>query len=380
MAGQSAAEARRLARINLDRPAFRIGASAWSVTGGLALEGNDNIGFDSARTAADLITRPQLATEMSWNISERNSLEFGLGTGYSAYLAHPDFNRFFISPGSALVLDVYSGDFWINLHERLSVTENAYEDPTLVSSADYSQVQNVAGMTTTWDLNQLAVTVGYDHGDYRALSGGSATSNGDSDTFTGSIAYRAHPKTQYGIETGGGLIGYARQTGLRYATDFNIGAFVQSSLTEYIHARAAAGYTAYTPNDGTPQGEYTGFYARLGLNHRLNQYLDYDLTGGRNISFGFFAGTIDLYDAVLQLHWHFFEKLIIETGFQFEHGSQVLFGEEKFDRFGPRVSLRRSISAKMSAGLRYQFFHRDSNQPGGDYEMNLVIASLDYHL
>ena len=56
-----------------------------------------------------------------------------------------------ISPrqGSEL-FDFYAGDFWINLHDRFSITEAPVPGPTVANSGNYSQFQNAAGVTTTW--------------------------------------------------------------------------------------------------------------------------------------------------------------------------------------------------------------------------------------
>ena len=121
---------------------------------------------------------------MEWRISEKNSINLSLGTGYSAYAEHSEFNRVFMAPGSELSLDLYAGDFWISLHDRVSITEDAYEDPTMVGNANYSQFQNTAGLTVTWDLNKLVYRLGYDHVGYTVLSGGGGCPDGTSEIMS----------------------------------------------------------------------------------------------------------------------------------------------------------------------------------------------------
>jgi len=112
----------------------------------------------------------------------------------------------------------------------------------------------------------------------------------------------------------------------------------------------------------------------------VNRYVEYSLTGGRSISFGFYAGTVDMYTTTLEMRWHLFQKLNVSVGFGFEHGTQVLVGQETFDRFGPHVAMGRPITAKMSGALRYQYYQRESDFAGGDYAINLVTLNLSYRL
>src|SRR4029077_17433808 len=101
--------------------------------------------------------------------------------GYSAYIIHPELSRFYITPGSELSFDIYSGDFWINFHDRFSISENSYQDPTVTGNGDYSQLQNALGVAATWDLNKVLVRGGYDHVNYQTISGGAGQPNGQSE-------------------------------------------------------------------------------------------------------------------------------------------------------------------------------------------------------
>ncbi len=383
LAGEAAAEARHRAAAAPNYYNLRCGPTTWNFSAGLDLETSDNIRFASADPEADLILHPQLNARMAWPVSEQNTFNLSLDTGYSAYVLHSEFNRWFIGPGSELSLDLYAGDFWVNFHERCSITENAYQDPTVVGTADYSQLQNAAGLLATWDLNQLVLRLGYDHANYTTISGGSVP-DGSSEVANFSAAHRFGPELTTGLESGGGLINYGgANAGLSEALDWNLGAFVEAQPLQYVTVKAAGGYTVYTPQDHSQSPaatEFTGAYARVSLNHRLNQFLEYALSGGRNISFGFFAGTIDLYNAALTARWRLFRKLGLATWFEFEHGSQVLVGQEHFDRFGPGLSVDRPITRKMTGSVRYQYYQRGSNMPGGDYAVNIVTVNLVFNL
>ena len=203
--------------------------------------------------------------------------ERGTWDGLLIYAVHPEFNRLFVVPGSQLSFDLYIGDFRIDLHERLSITKDAYQDPTAVGGADYSQLQNTVGVTANCDLNKLILRFGYDHANYNMLSGEGGLSDGDSDIFALSAGYRLRPTAVVGVETGGGWIGYSGDVPIEKAVDWNIGSFVEAQPTEYISIKGTAGYTVYksATSDTTSSGsEFTGVYARLEMEHRVNRYVD----------------------------------------------------------------------------------------------------------
>lgn len=383
LAGETAAEARHQGASAPQSYNLSLGPVAWTLGAALDFEADDNIAFTSADRVFDLITRPQITTRALWPVTYQNTLNFALSAGYSAYARHSQFNRLFVAPGSELSFDLYVGDLWLNVHERLSITENAYEDPTVVGSADYSQLQNVAGLAATWDLNHIVVGFGYDHTEYLAVTDGGGLPDGNSDILALSATYQWSDTTRVGLESGGGWIRYDGEgTPASQAADLNVGAIVELRPLQYVTLRAAAGYCVYSPLTATSpsEQEFTGAYAQVDLHHRINRFLEYDLSGGRNISFGFFAGTMDLCSARWEATWRLFQKLNLSTGFEYEHGSQVLSGSETFDRFGPRITLQRPITAKMSGALRYQFYQRCSETAGGDYVLNLVTLSLAYRL
>ncbi len=113
--------------------------------------------------------------------------------------------------------------------------------------------------------------------------------------------------------------------------------------------------------------------------HRLNQFVSYTLSGGRTVSFAFSGGTIVLDTANWHATWNLIEKTSLGTSFILEHGSQIGFGAETFDRFGPAVNIGRNITDKLSASLNYQFLKRSSDQPGRGYTANILSLNFSYN-
>jgi len=389
-ASAEAAEARHKAASTIGYYNLELGPTAWNFSAGLGLEYNDNVTLQKNGPSGDFVFRPQMNARMLLPVSDKNSINLALGAGYSMYVQHAELRRYFITPDSELSFDLYSGDFWINLHDRISVTEDAYQDPTVARTGNYSQLQNAAGLTVLWDLNKASLRAGFDHVVYHtlasAIKGGGGQSDGQSELFSASPSYHVQPESELGLDFGAGLIHYdlsGTNSLFSDAVQWNTGVFYATQASQYIHLKASVGYTLFSPQWNRPVkglGAYSGIYAQVDLGHRLNQYVDYTLSGGRNISFAFFGGTVDLYSVRWGADWHVLRKFSLNTGFEYDHGRQIGVGSvaETFDRYGPSVGLGRAITAQLSTVLSYQLFWRASNLPGNDYLNNVVSANLNY--
>ena len=382
LAGETAAHARKLNAIASQHSNLQSGPFAIGVSAGMELQANDNIFLAPIHAEHDLILRPYLGSRVAWLASERNVLQLAVDAGYSRYLAHDELSRFFIQPGSELSFDLYAGDVWINFHDRLSISQNVYADPTVTGSGNYSQLQSTAGLSGTWDLEKVEINVGYDHSNYIGLSGEGDLPSGRSEVLALNTSVAPGLPMKVGAQLGTGLIHYATTQTARDSVNLSAGAFVRAQPTQYVTVEAAAGYTVYTDHGvaGAESITFNAFYGRLALHHRLNRYVEYDLSGGRSVSFGFYAGTVDLYSLALEARVHCFQKLAISAGLVFEHGSELFAGRGTFDRFGPRLTLEHSIGRNLSAALRYQYLKRQSDRFGDNYEVNILEASLVYRL
>src|SRR5439155_18097119 len=153
LAGAEAAEARRKAASTLGYYNLKLGPAALRFGSSLGVEFNDNVNNAATNAEADVSFRPALNAQLLWPVTDQNSLNLNVGAGYSVYVQHPKLDQVFLTPGSELSFDIYAGNFWINLHDRVSITDNAYQDPTVSGTGDYEQFQNALGISATWDLN-----------------------------------------------------------------------------------------------------------------------------------------------------------------------------------------------------------------------------------
>jgi len=393
LASAEAAEARRKAASTIGYYNLKLGPTAWRFGASLGLEYNDNVVLTEDDKEGDLIFRPQVNAQLLWPITEKNAINLNVGAGYSVYVEHPELSRIYITPGSELSFDLYAGDAWINLHDRFSITQDSYQDPTVTGNGNYSRLENALGVAVTWDLNKIILRGGYDHVDYVGLSGNGSQPDGRSELVSSSLGYSLMPGMYAGVELGGGLLHYTgTNVVFSEAKQWNAGVFFESQLSQYMHFRGSVGYTVYSPENGrftnavpgstnSVSGsveDFTGVYAQIDLRHRLNEYVAYTLTGGRSISFAFYGGSVDLTYAHLLANWKIVRKVGINTSLDYEHGTQGSFFGETFDRYGASINFSRAITKKASGSLGYQFYWRTSDLIGRDYTANIISLNFNY--
>lgn len=388
LAGAEAARARREAGSRTDLYDLHLGPTWWAFGAGLGVDFSDNLRGTAVNQETDASFRPEIDTQMRWPVSDVNTLNLSVGAGYVFYVMHPEYDRPFITPGSELSFDIYAGDFWINVHDRFSIQENGYLDPTVTGIGDYERLDNAAGLSVTWDLNKIIAKVGYDHVNYMALGEFRSLPDAQLEVFSSSAAWLIRPGIMAGVDGGATLVKYIGLGDSLYyrlyysdGTQWNVGAFYEAQISEYISGRASLGYSVFTPETGLAaltRGEFNGVYAQLSARHRLNQYVDYSLNGGRLLNFAYYGGMLDQYFAGIDARWHFVRKTGLVTSFNYQHGSNGGIGLEKFDWFGPSISLERQITAKLTATLAYHFYWRGSNLPNRDYTANVVSLRAVY--
>ena len=376
LASADAAEARRKAAATIGYYNLKIGPTAWRFGAGLGLEYNDNVLLTQENQLDDLIFHPEITAQMLCPITDNNAISLNFGAGYSAYVLHPELDRIYIAPGSELSFDLYVGDFWINLHDRFSITENSYQDPTVTGTGNYSRLENALGVAATWDLNKLILRSGYDHVNYVALSGNNGQPDGESELISASAGYALKPGMITGMELGVGLIHYTGTNAFfSDAKQWSAGLFFETPISQYLRFRGSVGYTDYAPEKSP---DSTGVYAQIDIQHRVNQFVDYTLTGGRSINFAFYGGSVDLSYARLLANWKIMRKVSIGTSVNYDHGSQIGSGGETFDRYGAGITLSRNITSKLSAILGDQFYWRTSNIADREYVNNIVSVNFNY--
>ena len=384
-AGDLAAEAQRQTEASIGYYNLLWGPVAWRFSSGLEAEYNDNVRYQQ-NAQGDFIFIPSVNAQMHWPVTQVNDLNLSVAAGYSAYLQHQDLNWFYIDPGSGLSFNLYAGDFVINLHDRISITENAYQNQSANGNISYASLQNTAGVNVQWDLNKALITFGYDHANYSALDSSQQMPDSALENFFLNGGMRPVPEVLAGLETGLGLIHYSRSGAANSvdtpdATQWNLGAFCTATISDYMDARLDAGYTVFTPDTTSTNfsgSGSSGFYLQLLITHRVNRFFSYTLSAGRSIDLQYTGQPYDRYTARWQPNWSFLRKYTISTPLWWEHGTEVYYQSASYDQYGAGISIGRQLTQKLSSSLSYQFVKETSGQPGLNYTDNIISLSLTY--
>lgn len=255
MAGDLAA-ARQQADNSIGYYNLLLGPTAWRFSSGLALEYNDNVRLQQTGQGdeGDFIFRPNLNTQMHWLVTLKNSLDVSLGASYSSCLQHQDLSQVFITPGSGFSFDVDAGDFKINLHDRITITENAYENGgggNSGGSRNLISLENTPGANALWDLDKAIANLGYDHVKYLSLSQVQQQPDATSENIFANAGLRVRPELLIRVEACGTLINYSQTSSSNSfatpkAVQWNGGLFGSSHINNDLRVRADAAYNVYT--------------------------------------------------------------------------------------------------------------------------------------
>ena len=385
MAGEAAEEASRQAASSVGYYNLMLGPVAWRFSSGLEADYNDNVNLRPNNPDGDFIFRPSVNAQMVWPVTQNNSLNFELGAGYSFYVQHQELDQLYINPGSQLSFDIYIKDLKINLHDRLSVTENGYENPGLTNGASIVRLENTAGVSGLWDLNEAEVDFGYDHVNYLSLVGNQVP-DGSSENLFASAGFRVRPEFLAGFEVGGGLFNSdpSASTPFPNASQWNVGLFCRAQISEYLNAEFHAGYTVYSPQATavfTNASPVTGLYFELSLTHRLNQFVTYTLAAGRSTDYSNYGVPDEYYFVRFEPDWNIFRKFTLTTPVTWEHGTQlngVSNSNLTFDQINAEISLGCNLTQKLSATLSEQIVHESANQINSVYTVNIVSLNFSY--
>ena len=396
MAGDVAAATQQQANTTLGYYNLLLGPTAWRFNAGLGLEYNDNVRLQE-NGEGDFIIRPSLNTLMHWPVSLRNSLDLSVNAGYSEYVQHADLSQFFINPGSGLSFDVYAGDFKINLHDRVTITEYGYETPGVSgNNGNLTRLENTVGTSGLWDLNKASVNLGYDHANYTSLSTSSqgALPDASSENVFVNGGVRVRPELMLGVEAGGTIIEYSQVAGANTiaspnALQTSAGVFGTAKISDNLDVRLDGGYTEYTPDHTATNlltSDSSGFYLSLSLTHRVNRILAYSLSAGRSTDLAAYGQAQSYYYVRLSPTWQFFEKYTISTPISWQDGSYIYtstaYGGVDYQQIRLGASVTRTLTKKLSATAGYTFVQETSNQShyqtGLNYTENIVDLNLSY--
>lgn len=394
MAGDLAAEQQHQQNTTLGYYNLLLGPTSWRFSSGLDLVYDDNVKLQP-RAEGDFIIRPNLNLREHWPVTVQNSLDFTLGAGFSEYLKYSELSQLYITPGSGFSFDVYVGDFKINLHDRITITEDSYENAG-AGGGQTEILANTIGASADWDLNKAVINFGYDHNNYVFLAQRPGSDNAAEDTVFANAGVRVRPELLVGVEAGGGVIDYSPSGSSSTNTDpnlvqWNAGAFGSAQISDHLSIRADVGYSVYSPETTdkavTKQNsaDSSGYYASLSLSHNVSRWLNYTLEAGRVEDLAGYTQLQEYYYARLTPNWNIFRKFSVSTPIRWQQGnwvySQVVGpggANQNYDQISLGLTVGRQLTKNISGSISYQYVQESSNTTDLTYTLNNVDLNLSW--
>src|SRR5438067_6524377 len=243
LAGQAAAEARHLQLESMPYT-FKTGDFRLLVTPSLGVDWNDNINTSKSDPHQDFIIRPTVGFGASYPVTQRNLLQFSVSFGYDKYIKHDELSTWRIGSGSQLSFDIYIKDLLINLHDRFSYSKDSAQEASIAGTAQYGIINNTAGLLATWDLQDLTLSLGYDHQNAISPEAEFNSQDHSSELFVGRAGFRFDPTITAGLEGTASFTAYDQKV-LNDNKSYSAGVYADWQPGSYFHVQPRAGYTIF---------------------------------------------------------------------------------------------------------------------------------------
>lgn len=382
LAGEATSEARQedISRIPYN---LILGPIRFRLSATVGVEYNDNINYADVGAQTDWIFTPNVTINAIWPVTQLNTLRLDLGLAYAFYVDHSndDTRGILIAPNSQVAFDIFVGDFRINIHDRMLAQQDPIAEPALSNVANYGRFENTAGISVLWDLNKILVTVGYDHYTFVSTTSAFDFLNRNAEELSGTAAYLITPTIKVGVEANG-VFNYYSQHVLNDSTDFSVGGFAETELTNNIKLRVAGGYQEISFDHNGSVGDVndlSDYYVNLLLTHRVNAVITQSVSAGHENQLGVNSNFITLNYVRHTVTWNLIRNTLLSTEFFFEDADESGgFISEHFQRLGGAVTLGYQLTPHVTLGLRYQHTTKDSDVALRDYNQNRVSFDGTY--
>ena len=382
LAGEAASESRQQ-DVNRIPYNLMLGPVRFRVSATVGVEYNDNVNYADVGAQTDWIFTPNVNVDAIWPITQLNTLRLDLGLAYALYVDHSNYDTrgILIAPNSQVAFDIFVGDVRINIHDRMLAQQDPIAEPALSNVANYGRFENTAGISALWDLNKILVTLGYDHYTFVATTSAFDYLNRNAEELSGTAAYLITPTIKVGVEANG-VFNYYSQHVLNDSTDFSVGGFAETEITNNIKIRVAAGYQQISFDHNGSVGDVndlSDYYVNLLLTHRINAVISQSVSAGHENQLGVNSNYITLNYVRHTVTWNLIRNTLLSTEFFFEDADESGgFIGEHFQRLGGAVTLGYQLTPHVTLGLRYQHTTKDSDVALRDYNQNRVSFDGTY--
>ena len=363
---------------------LKLGPVLVNLSANLDFEYNDNITLSETDRKGDLIIRPSFYANALWQFSQLNALRLNLGVGYIKYLKNSQFDSstLAIAPESQLAFDIYVGDFRFTIFDQLAILQNPVDEINLSRVAKFERIENSAGLSVTWDLDRLVLFGGFIHYNFYSIDSQFDFLNRAEEQIFLSSNLKPSDILTVGVRGTFASVNYS-QNFQNDSSNYSAGAFANAQLTRYLILSAEAGYQTAHFNGGglnVDTSQLSSPYARLRVDHRLNQYLTGILLVGYEAQLGFTTNFTQLTFVRYSADWRMNSRMTVSLDALYEHGrdSAGTVQVENINRFGFGVACRYALGRKVALNFSYGFIDRQSDLGGHSYRQNQATLGISY--
>jgi hypothetical protein len=402
LAGDAAAEAQRQ-QIGSQLYTYKAGDFRLLAVPSLGLDFNDNINLVKTGAQQDFILTPLLQLSANYPLTQHNLLFLSAGVGWDEYLEHSQYSALRVDADSQFSFNMYVKDFWINFHDRFSSVEDPGAEASVAGTAQYGTFNNAAGLSITWDLEDVVLTLGYDHANSLATSGQFSYLDQSSELPMARAGFRFNPQLTAGLEGSASYTTYD-QAVLNNNQSYSAGLYADWNPGLYLHVQPRAGYAIYQfkhtsqsvpdyylfpyvpPTSPSIQtSDLNTWYADLTVSHQATQVASYAFSGGHEIRLGIQSDAVEDWYFRPNVTWTIVQDLGLNTSLFYEHGTQGAGNvtgnlAETYDWYGGALMLSYPLMKKLLLSLNYRLTLRSSNIPDRGYAQNVVGIKLSYQL
>ena len=402
VAGQTAADSRSQA-LQAQDYTFKNGDFRLLLTPSIGLQWNDNVNLSQTNLIDDYIVKPAVGIRASYPFTQRNVLYLDVSIGYDRYLEHPNLSTLDLnsSSGTGLSFDIGIKDVTLNLHDWMNYVQDSAQNGAVANTATYGTFQNTAGLSGTWDLNQVTLSLGYDHQNVQSTSAEFDYISRSAEMLSARAGFQVHPKVTVGLESTAAFTTY-QQTVLNNNDAYTLGAYTELRPSAYFKVTARAGFTTYQfQNSSTTNqipifnegpgatnrvqtSDQNSWYANLNVSHQPRESINYALEAGHEVQLGTQSDLIEDWYVRPNITWRVIRGLTINSSLFYEHGNQGVGNvsgnlSDTFDWYGGELRVEHPLTSSLALGVNYRLTLRSSSTPNDGYTQNLVGLQLTYH-
>jgi hypothetical protein len=399
LTGDAAAQS-RTQQMQSQNYTFKKGDFEMMVVPSMGLNWNDNVNLAQTNAMDDFIVAPSAEISITYPLTKRNLLSLDFTAGYNWYLMHPDFSSFFLNSSSqtGLSFDFVIKDVTLNLHDWVSYIQGVGQgssvantaNAAIANTASFGTFQNTAGLSGSWDLNQVTLSLGYDHQNVLATSSAFDNISHSSEMLFARAALQVHPKATVGLESTASFTTYDKNV-LNDNDAYTVGPYIEFRPGTFFQLTVRGGFTEYEFQQTSTQiqtASQNTWYASVTVTHQPTDSISYSMTAGREVQLGISSDLLEDWYVRPDVTLKIIKGLDLIFSLFYEHGNEGagsvgnVSGSSNgaFDWYGGDLKIQHALTKRLSMGLDYRLTLRSSGMPNGGYTQNLVGLQLTYYI